>query len=266
MMRVPDLPVLPDEDSLLSRKFGHETVNYFSGSPLNRLSFLRADHAFLQAAFSHPSAAFLLMNNLSPLVQSDAAHLAFVSSADILPLTGPEPFARSEEELIRDFNSEETRPVILFLGVDDKNHLPSHNAGVPEEFIYKDYKGSPYFAVDVTPRGTLTEAMNTLIAAVKKRGYSFHDNSPRHMGLHAGQGTISPTLTKYRETNIPQPPPTAKPGPSSTGTHETLSAHNADRPLSPSTPVPSASVPPPTSRVAPPGTANPAPPAVASPT
>lgn len=269
-MPVPDLPVLPDEDSLLSRKFGRETANYFSGSPLNRLSFLRADHAFLQAAFSHPSAAFLLMNNLSPLVQPDAAHLAFVSSADVIPLTGPEPFAKSEEELIRAFNSEETHPVILFLGIDDKNHFPSHNAGVPEEFIYKDYKGSPYFAVDVTPRGTLTEAANALIAAVKERGYSFHDSSPRHMGLHAGQGIFSPTYLPWSNQNTnnpnPQPPLTAKRAPSSTGTRGTPSARNAGNPPSRSTPAPSACAPQPTSPAAPVRTANPAPPAAASPT
>ncbi len=187
-MPVPDLPVLAEDNSLLSQKFGRETANYFSGSPLNRLSFLRTDHEFLSSAFAHPSAAFLLMNNLSPLVQSDAAHLAFVTSADVLPLTGPAPFAKKEDELIRDFNSEEIHPVILFLGVDEENRLPSHNASVEDDFIYKNYKGSPCFAVDVTPRGSLTEVANALIAAVKAKGYSFHDSSPRHMGLHAGQG------------------------------------------------------------------------------
>ena len=188
IMPVPDLPVLAEENSALSRKFGRETANYFSGSPLNRLSFLRTDHGFLQSAFSHPSAAFLLVNNLCPLVTEDPAHLAFVSNADVVPLTGPEPFAKKEEDLINDFNSEETQPVILFLGVDDKNRLTSHNAGAPEEFVYKTYKGSPYFAVDVTPRDNLTEAANALIDAVKARGFSFHDSSPRHMGLHADQG------------------------------------------------------------------------------
>ena len=42
----PDLPLPahPDVDSMLSRKFGREVANYFSGSPLNRLGFLRGDH------------------------------------------------------------------------------------------------------------------------------------------------------------------------------------------------------------------------------
>ena len=174
---------------MLSKKFGPEVANYFSGSPLNRLSFLRTDHDFLQAAFSHPSASFLLMKDLAPLVQTNnTAHLAFVSSSEVVPLTGPEPFVKTEEQLIQGFNSEEEHPVILFLGVDEKNHLPSHSGEIPDEFIYKNYKGSPYFAVDVTPRRSLTDAANALIETVRAKGLSFHDTSPRHMGLHAGQG------------------------------------------------------------------------------
>lgn len=188
-MPIPDLPVLAAEDSQLSKTFGPEIANYFSGSPLNRLSFLRTDHDFLQTAFSHPAASFLLMNELGPLTKDDGAQLGFVSSADVVPLTGEKPFVKTEEELIRDFNSADTHPVILFLGVDEKNHLPSHNGEIPDEFIYKDYKGSPYFAIDVTPRGSHADAANAVISAVQAKGLSFHSASPRHMGLHAGQGT-----------------------------------------------------------------------------
>ncbi|KAK5664074.1 hypothetical protein OQA88_288 [Cercophora sp. LCS_1] len=187
-MPVPDLPVLAEEDSMLSKKFGREIANYFSGSPLNRLSFLRTDHAFLQSAFAHPSASFLLMNDLAPLVQAnDTAQLAFVSNVDVIPLTGPEPFVKTEEELIRDFNSSETHPVILFLGVDDKSRFPTHTPGIPQDYTYKTYHGTPYFAVDVTPRGSLAEAAQALIDSVKERGFAWHDSSPRHMGLHYGQ-------------------------------------------------------------------------------
>ena len=60
-MPAPDLPTLPypeDPTSPLTLKHGRETANYFSGSPLNRLSFLRASTPFLQSAFSHPRARF----------------------------------------------------------------------------------------------------------------------------------------------------------------------------------------------------------------
>ncbi|KAK3692619.1 NUDIX hydrolase domain-like protein [Podospora appendiculata] len=191
-MPIPDLPVLEhDEDSMLSRKFGREVANYLSGSPLNRLSFLRTEHAFLQSAFSHPSAAFLLMNNLGPLTKDDPTHLAFATNADVVPLTGASPFAKTEADLISDYDSRETHPVILFLGLDDKHRLPSHDAAAgAEPFSYRTYKGIPYFAVDVTARGVNAEAANALIAAMKAKGFTFQDSSPRHMALHAGQAAM----------------------------------------------------------------------------
>ncbi|OIW33563.1 hypothetical protein CONLIGDRAFT_183536 [Coniochaeta ligniaria NRRL 30616] len=184
----PDLPVLPEDDSMLSARFGREVANYFSGSPLNRLSFLRTDHDFLRAAFSHPSTAFLLMNSLNPLTKDDS-HLAFVSHADVEPLTGADPFAKPEEELIKEFNSDKTQPLILFLGVDDKNLLPS-NGTESGAFKFKEYNGSPYFAVDVTPRGTLTEASNSIIDALKAKGLTFQDHSPRRMNLVSPEAAI----------------------------------------------------------------------------
>ncbi|KAH8889283.1 hypothetical protein GQ53DRAFT_222601 [Thozetella sp. PMI_491] len=188
-MPVPDLPLQAEEDSMLSRKFGREITNYFSGSPLNRISFLRTDHDFLRSAFSHPSAAFLLMNDLGPMVQADTSHLAFAKGSDVVGLTGPDPFARTEEEMVKEFNSEHAQPVILFLGVDDKNRLPP-TGDESSAFAYKNYKGSPYFAVDVTPKGYLVDAASALIASMKANGYSFHDSSPRHMGLVAGEAAM----------------------------------------------------------------------------
>jgi NAD+ diphosphatase len=182
----PDLPVLPQDDSMLSLRFGREVANYFSGSPLNRLSFLRTNHDFLRAAFSHPSAAFLLLNNLNPLTKDDS-HLAFVSHSDVEALTGADPFAKPEEELIKEFNSDKTQPLILFLGVDDKNLLPS-NGTENGTFKFKEYSGSPYFAVDLTPRGTLTEASNSIIDALKTKGLAFQDHSPRRMNLVSPEG------------------------------------------------------------------------------
>lgn len=182
---------------MLSLKFGRETANYFSGSPLNRLSFLRSDHEFLRLAFSHPSAAFLLMNSLNPLVKDNNSHLAFVTTPDIEPLTGPDPFGKKDEELIRDFNSEETQPLILFLGVDERDRLlPNANVNGSgsgsdaSTFQYKEYKGSPYFAVDITPRGTLTEVANGIITTLEAKGLSFHDSSSRHMGLRPAEAAI----------------------------------------------------------------------------
>ncbi|KAL1882768.1 hypothetical protein VTK73DRAFT_893 [Phialemonium thermophilum] len=189
-MSAPDLPVVAADSSMLTLKFGREIANYFSGSPLNRLSFLRSNHEFLQAAFSHPSAAFLVMNKLNPLVTADSQNLAFVSSTDVVPFTGPVPFLKPEKEMVENFNSDETQPLILFLGVDDKNQMPPHGGPGIEPFRFKEYLGNPYFAVDVTPQGTLTEPANKVISALKEKGLLFYDKAPRHTGLPAQQAAL----------------------------------------------------------------------------
>ncbi|KAI0476936.1 NUDIX hydrolase domain-like protein [Xylaria cf. heliscus] len=179
MTAIPDLPILAADDSMLSRKFGREVANYFSGSPLNRVSFLRGDHAFLNAAFGHPSTSFLLLDNYSPLAK-DTANLAYVSKEDVVPLTGPEPFKETEAEQIKSFNSTITQPVILFLGLDEKK----------KDFEYREYKGNPYFAIDVTPKGSIEEKAKSVIEAVKaKQGVSFIPGG-RLLTLNAPEAAI----------------------------------------------------------------------------
>lgn len=174
---IPDLPILPVDDSMLSRKFGREVANYFSGSPLNRISFLRGDHAFLNAAFAHPSTSFLLLDNHSPLAK-DTTHLAYVGKGDIVSLTGPEPFKKTEEEQIKSFSSAVTHPTILFLGLDEKK----------TDFQYREYKGNAFFAVDVTPKGSIEEKAKSVIEAVKaKEGVTFIPGG-RLLTLNAPEG------------------------------------------------------------------------------
>ncbi|KAI8626806.1 NUDIX hydrolase domain-like protein [Xylariaceae sp. FL1651] len=176
---IPDLPILVADDSMLSRKFGREVANYFSGSPLNRVSFLRTDHAFLNAAFAHPSTSFLLLDNYSPLAK-DTNNLAYVSKEDVVPLTGPEPFKKTEEEQIKTFNSTITHPLILFLGLDEKQ----------KGFEYREYKGNPYFAIDVTPKGSIEEKAKSVIEAAKtKQGLSFIPGA-RLLTLNAPEAAI----------------------------------------------------------------------------
>ena len=163
----PALPILPylssGNSSALTRKFGPETANYFSGSPLNRLSWLRGDHLFLRAAFSHPTAKFLLMNGLGPLVESGQngeqgeQRLGFVGVEDVQPLQGEvEEVFKSEEEVVAGYDSEEVwgkkggERVVVFLGVD--LHDVSGETAKGGVFEWKEFKGTPYFAVDVTPR------------------------------------------------------------------------------------------------------------------
>lgn len=185
MSTIPDLPVVEEDASMLSTKFGREIANYFSGSPLNRIGFLRADHVFLRSAFSHPSTRFLLLNELAPLVDESQKRLGYVSYAEVKGFTGVDPFEKVEEDMIKNFNSEDEKPLILLLGVDEANRL--HAPKTDETFGYKEYSGRPYFAVDISPRGKLAEEANKVIEAVKAKGFSFYQNQ-RAMGLPYGEG------------------------------------------------------------------------------
>ncbi|XXH05167.1 Putative vacuolar membrane transporter for cationic amino acids [Hypoxylon texense] len=190
---IPALPILAEDDSMLSRKFGREIANYFSGSPLNRISFLRTDYGFLRAAFAHPQAAFLLLDNLSPLVK-DPAHLSYVARDVVTPLTGEEPFRESEQEQVREFNSAVTRPVVLFLGIDEKQ----------PGFQYREYKGNPYFAVDVTPKGTTADKAQSIIDLIKATGVSFIDGR-RLMSLNAPEAAIYAEARSLLDWNARNP-------------------------------------------------------------
>ncbi|KAF2111217.1 NUDIX hydrolase domain-like protein [Lophiotrema nucula] len=168
-------PAHPEVDSMLSRKFGKEIANYFSGSPLNRVGFLRPDHTFLSQALKHPSTTFLIFNKLEPLIKSPT-ELAYATFKQVQPLIGEDPFHQSEEDLIKEYNSEIYNPQLIFLGLDER---------IKDGFKYKEhYKGQPYFALDVTPQKSVTEAAETLIKDVEGKGLSF-SKGRMHMSLPA---------------------------------------------------------------------------------
>ncbi|KAL2752700.1 hypothetical protein ACRALDRAFT_1072564 [Sodiomyces alcalophilus JCM 7366] len=151
-------------ESQLSGKYGREIVNYFSGGLNNRLAWLRTDYDFLRTAFQSPDARFMILKDLSPLVEKEPPSsdkgvkgpvaLAFVSHQDVAPLTGSDPFGPSEEDLIKNFDSSETRPLVIFLGIVESEQ---------SSFRWKEFKGSPVFAVDVTPRDSYAAAAQALI-------------------------------------------------------------------------------------------------------
>ena len=209
---VPDLPAVPEDDSMLTRKFGREVANYFSGSPLNRVSFLRTDYGFLAAAFAHPGTRVLAMDGLAPLAR-DPARLAYLAPADVAPLlAGRNPFAWADEKAhIASFDSaaEATRPVVLFLGLDERGHgkdlskdltkdaggpAPAAKDEPPFEYRDGEYRGIPYFAVDVTPRGTgaLADAARAIIESAKAKGLTFLAGVRHVTTLNAPEGKSSP--------------------------------------------------------------------------
>ena len=199
-MPTPEIPrpAHADVDSMLSRKFGKEIANYFSGifpttnkpigeyckltcagSPLNRVSFLRTDNGFLSSALKHPSTSFLLFNNLAPLAK-DPTKLHYASYQDVQPLIGENPYAKSEANYIAEYNSAITIPQLLFLGLDESQK---------SDFEWTIYKGNPYFALDVTPKGTIKEPSENLIKAMQSRDYKFIEGR-MHTSLPASEAAI----------------------------------------------------------------------------
>jgi NAD+ diphosphatase len=154
-----------------------------TGLPLNRVGFLRGDHGFLNAAVKHPSTSFLLFNNLGPLVKDDSK-LAFVNHKDVEPLIGKNPFRQSEKHLIAEYNSTVANPLLVMLGLDERQK---------NGMAYKTYSGAPYFALDVTPVGSIREQAQGVISAVESRGLQFfHGRS--HMKFSPEEGNVIPFL------------------------------------------------------------------------
>ena len=151
----------------------------FSGSPLNRVSFLRTDHPFLSAALKHPSTSFLLFNNLAPLAKAPTP-LEYVKFEDVKPLIGEDPYSKSEEQMVAEYDSTITIPQLLFLGLDEDKK---------SSFEWSVYHGSPYFALDVTPKGTVSSAAKQLITTTTSRGLQFVEGR-MHMSLPAPQAAI----------------------------------------------------------------------------
>ncbi|KAF1813601.1 hypothetical protein P152DRAFT_456984 [Eremomyces bilateralis CBS 781.70] len=157
-------PAHADIDSMLSRKFGKEVANYFAGSPLNRVSFLRTDHAFLSTALNHPSTTFLVLNNFNALVTAPK-ELAYVKYDAVKAILGGDPFVKSEAELLKEYNSTTYLPQVVFLGLD-----PRREDGIDHK---GGYKGAPVFAIDITPKSTLKDAAEKLVQEFEGKGYSF---------------------------------------------------------------------------------------------
>lgn len=161
----PELPTgeYSDMDSLLSRKYGKEVLNYFSGSPLNRVSFLRDDTAFLNAAVTHASTRFLLLRDLAPLTSADGADLALLPFSDVEPVLGPGPtYFRPEKALLDAYDADPAAraPLLIFLGLDDRAAPPA----APR--LHPRYAGAACFALDLSAVGARAAAATALSDAL----------------------------------------------------------------------------------------------------
>ena len=202
---MPEVPFLAADESMLTRRFGKEVINYYAGGSLNRYSFLRPDTAFLRRAAQSPHSKFIALSNLNPLV-AEKTHLVYLSFEDVKPLIGHEPFLLSEDESIKQFDSSKPHPLVVFLGMLEGKGTSSEEIQTSE---HGSVKGDPFFAVDITPKGPSSEAAGALLKTQEGQGRSIQTN-PRSMLLHGEAGMrTTPIRHLCKEkvfTDNPQPP------------------------------------------------------------
>ncbi|KAF3912844.1 hypothetical protein AA313_de0203753 [Arthrobotrys entomopaga] len=194
------------EEGFLTRKFGDGVENYFSGSPLNRLAFLRTNHIYLSTALTHPSTRFLLLNNLDPFTSSPTT-LSFATYQDVKPLiSNPYSTAPDEKTAIANFDSSVDQPTLIFLGIDEKSTTSSSSDSVVVSSQDGKYTGQAYFCLDVTVRPTLSyaPAAEQLLTSLTSK-YPTHEFRKSRLDLklipdHAAIWASARTLTNWNVT------------------------------------------------------------------
>jgi NAD+ diphosphatase len=155
----PEAPY-PLTNDPISRRFGPEPLNYFSVTPLNRVSFLRQDNEWLTKAFAHPDARYVLFQDLGVLTSS-STELHTVKWEEIASIFPGTPSATATAEHIFSKPAEEARtasfqletlpPLVMFLGLD-----PIESSTQPP--AHPKYPGRPLFALDITARAPFKDA------------------------------------------------------------------------------------------------------------
>jgi NAD+ diphosphatase len=77
-------------------------------------------------------------------------------------------YDKSEEEIIKEHDSRKTEPHLIFLGVDETDKQQ-------DGFSWKIYSGTPYFALDVSEKGSEEQQYNAkeVISGFEAQGLSF---------------------------------------------------------------------------------------------
>ncbi|GAA5883945.1 hypothetical protein JCM3774_001476 [Rhodotorula dairenensis] len=164
--------------------------NYYAGSPLNRLSYLRSVPSFLASALESPKAKFIALDSLQPLCKDDkdgVRRLHVLRWKDIKDLVGPDAKqvftgvdGKKEEDVpemavlgkpqqmqfrkskVGELSAAEKRdyflnqPALVFLGVDERSapesakSLPVSKPDDSSTLETHSPHGEPYWAIDVS--------------------------------------------------------------------------------------------------------------------
>ncbi|KAK1234594.1 NADH pyrophosphatase [Marasmius sp. AFHP31] len=180
-------------------------TNFFSGSPLNRLSWLRPSHKFLNAILTSPNTRWFLFNAGQPLVsyrpsetqEKPLKKIAYFPTRPLLPLLGPSPFfgqSQTAGALLPDsevtHSTEAARHLgipVVFLGLHEQgtsgSALPEAEFKDNAEAAVQNLQGTPYFAVDVGDLES-SEVDGVLRQVEEEQKVKFEWSEPRSaMGL-----------------------------------------------------------------------------------
>ncbi|GAA5971744.1 hypothetical protein JCM8115_004230 [Rhodotorula mucilaginosa] len=164
--------------------------NYYAGSPLNRLSYLRSVPSFLASALESPKAKFIALDSLQPLCKDDkdgVRKLHYLKWKDVKDLVGPDPKhvfhgvdGKNEDDVpamavlgkpqqmqfrkakVGELSAAEKRdyflnqPALVFLGVDERSapesakSLPVSKPDENSTLETHSPHGDPYWAIDVS--------------------------------------------------------------------------------------------------------------------
>ena len=105
----------------------------------------------------------MCFRNLSPLIKSPT-EIHYATLEDLKSILPNNPFAKSEQESVEDYNSEIDIPQVVFLGLDEKDK---------NGYSFRNFKGAPHFAVDITPRRYNEAEANQVVEGFENAGLSF---------------------------------------------------------------------------------------------
>lgn len=193
----------------ITKKYGKEPVNFYSGNPINRLSFLREDYDFLRTAILSPNAKFLPLNRKNPLLykfdkeerpQGLSHRLHYLSYSDIRSLVNvgddsDDLFSLSEEDTVKNWSSTRdrigaNRVLVVFLGVDE----------AVKGVQYKQYNGQAYFSIDITPHHYLSEKMRIQCEALNESLTS--DPHYTYTSMRMGPRLTLPEFSIYGQASM----------------------------------------------------------------
>ncbi|KAK7206374.1 NUDIX hydrolase domain-like protein [Myxozyma melibiosi] len=180
----------------LTKRYGESLRAYFSGNPLNRVSFLRGDYAFLSEAVTCSAARFMVVNSLDPAIKEDGSIL-YLSYDDVKAAIG-NPFEKSEEDTVAAWDSSKEYPLIIFLGLDESATGVKHDK----------YSGLPYFAIDLSsakdPASPLGSALADIVGKVATLGGTFTPIRNNYV-LNYSEAAIYAMARSYMDWNLRNP-------------------------------------------------------------